>query len=194
MTVTYTEVAPFFAAAFITTFLGNYAVNQIGHRHYDIDNKTQIFDFGHMALPRWRVREHEIMLLESVPLLSVFVKGIGPVITAVPDVLLVFGWVLVLRVLTSVSTILPKDDECDADRFGLYQVVSGFCFDKLFSGHTAFSVIVAMVLVKHGIWSASVAWMYPVWMGMYLLLTRSHYTSDVILGAIIAFLLSRLLL
>jgi membrane-associated phospholipid phosphatase len=194
MTATYTEVAPFFAAAFLTTFLGNYAVNRIGHQHYDLDSQHTIFDFGHMALPRWRVRDHEIILLEALPLLSVFVKGVGPVMTAVPDIMLVFGWVLLLRILTSVATILPKDDECDADKFGLKQVISGFCFDKLFSGHTAFSVIVAMVLVKHGIWSPNLAWIYPVWMGLYLLLTRGHYTSDVILGAIIAFLMSRLLL
>lgn len=190
----YRDVTPFFAAAFLATFLGNYAVNKIGQRHYDIDGQQKMFDFGHMVLPRWRVRDHEIVLLETLPLLSVFVKGVGPVIKAVPDFMLVFGWILILRVLTTVTTILPRDDECDADRFGLKQVIGGFCFDKLFSGHTAFSVVVAMVLIKHGIWSSSVAWIYPTWMGLYLLLTRGHYTSDVLLGAIIAYLLSSVLL
>lgn len=187
-------IAPFFAVAVVATFLGNYASNRIGQYHYDRDNNTTIFDFGHMALPRWRVREYEIMLLEAAPLLSVFVKGVAPVVKALPDFMLVFGWVLILRVLTSVATILPRDDECDADRFSLRQVITGFCFDKLFSGHTAISVVIAMVMVKHGIWSANVAWIYPAWMAVYLLLTRAHYTSDVLLGAIIAYLVSRLLL
>lgn len=190
----YAGVAPFFAVAFVATFLGNYAANTIGQRHYDRDGHTYIFDFGHRALPRWRVRDYEIMLLEAAPLLSVFVKGVGPVIEAVPDVMHVFGWILILRVLTSVSTILPRDDECDADRFGLKQIIGGFCYDKLFSGHTAFSVVIAMVMVKHGIWSGNVAWMYPAWMAVYLLLTRAHYTSDILLGGIIAYLVSRLLL
>jgi membrane-associated phospholipid phosphatase len=194
MGTSYTDVAPFFSVAFVATFLGNYAVNTIGKRHYDVDGHTTIFDFGHQALPRWRVREYEILLLEALPLLSIFVKGVHPVIKAVPDFMLVFGWVLMLRVLTSVSTILPRDEECDTDTFGIKQIIGGFCYDKLFSGHTAFSVVVAMVLVKHGIWSGNVAWIYPTWMGVYLLLTRGHYTSDVLLGAIIAYLMSRLLL
>lgn len=188
------DIAPFFTAAFLATIMGNYMVNKIGQEHYDTDANTGIFDFGHIALPRWRVREYEILLLEGIPLFSFFIRGVQPVLQAVPDFMYVFGWILFLRVLTTVSTILPRDDECDADKFGLKQVIGGFCYDKLFSGHTAFSVVVAMVLVKHSIWNASVAWIYPAWMALYLLLTRGHYTSDVILGAIIAFLMSSVLL
>lgn len=191
---TLAEVAPFFTAAFLATVAGNFAANKIGQQHYDSDHNTGIFDFGHIALPRWRVREHEIMLLEAIPVLSVFVKGVGPVVRALPDAMYVMAWILALRVLTSVSTILPRDDECDADRFGFKQIIGGFCFDKLFSGHTAFSVVVAMVLVKHEIWSANLAWIYPAWMALYLLLTRGHYTSDVILGGIIAYLTGRVIL
>lgn len=181
-------VAPFFAVAVVATFMGNYMVNKIGQRHYDVDKNTAIFDFGHIALPRWRVRDHEIAIIEGVPLLSFFIGGVQPLLRALPDFMLVYGWVLALRVLTTVATILPKDDECDADKFGLQQVLTGYCFDKLFSGHTAFAVVVALVMVKHGIWNAGVAWIYPAWMGVYLLLTRGHYTSDIILGAVIAYL------
>lgn len=182
------SIAPFFTVAFLATFAGNYASNKIGQRHYDMDENKDIFDFGHILLPRWRVRPFEILLLESLPLLSVFIRGVGPVLDALPDFMYVFGWVLLLRILTTVSTILPRDDECDADHFGIKQVIGGFCFDKIFSGHTAFSVVVAMTMVKHGIWSPGLAWIYPLWMGLYLLLTRGHYTVDVLLGAIIAFL------
>jgi len=193
-THTFSSAAPFFAVAFVATSLANYTINKIGQRHYDTDDQKTIFDFGHIVLPRWSVRDREILLLEAIPLLSVFIKGVGPLLVAVPDIMVVFGWVLMLRILTSMTTILPRDDECDPDTFGLKQVVGGYCFDKLFSGHTAFAVVVAMVLTKHGIWSPNLAWMYPVWMGVYLLLTRGHYTSDVILGAIIAFLLTNFIL
>lgn len=188
------EVAPFFTAAFLATMAGNYAVNKIGQRHYDVEDQRVIFDFGHMVLPRWRVRDHEILLLEAIPGLSVFIGGVRPLLRALPDFLLVFGWILFLRVLTTVATILPKDEECDADAFGLKQLIGGYCFDKLFSGHTACAVVIAMVLTKHGIWNANLAWLYPAWMGLYLLLTRGHYTSDIILGAIIAFLMTKVVL
>lgn len=193
-THTFSSAAPFFAVAFVATSFANYTINKLGKRHYDTDNRTGMFDFGHIVLPRWNVRDHEILLLETIPLLSVFIKGVGPLLVAVPDVMVVFAWVLMLRILTSLTTILPRDDECNPDTLGLKQVIGGYCFDKLFSGHTAFAVVVSMVLAKHGIWPASAAWIYPVWMGVYLLLTRGHYTSDVLLGAIIAFLLTKFIL
>lgn len=183
------SVAPFFTVAFLATFLANYACNVLGRRHYDVDNNTEIFDLGHIVLPRWRVKPLESLVLELGPLLFVFVRGVGPVVKAMPDFLYVFGMVLLLRVLTTMATILPRDRECDTSQLGIKEIITGFCYDKLFSGHTALGVIVAMTMVKHGIWSPGVAWIYPVWMALYVLLTRGHYTADVLLGAIIAFLL-----
>lgn len=153
MTHTFASAAPFFTVAFLATSMANFTINKIGQRHYDHDDQRRIFDFGHIVLPRWKVQDGEILLLEAIPLLSVFIKGVSPVLRAVPDIMVVFGWVLMLRILTSITTILPRDDECNPDRFGLKQVIGGYCFDKLFSGHTAFAVVVAMVLAKHGIWS-----------------------------------------
>ena len=103
------------------------------------------------------------------------------------DLLLMFGIVLVIRGISISLTQLPHTTEPNRSRSLIDSCLFGGDYDKIFSGHTAFIVISTMLLVKYGVWPTAM-YVLPVVVALLLVQTRSHYTVDVFLGAVISFL------
>jgi len=103
------------------------------------------------------------------------------------DFAVLFGVVLMFRGVSISLTQLPHTTEVE-QRSLLQQCLFGGDYDKIFSGHTAFMVIITMLLVQYGVWSP-VMYLLPVVVGLVLVRTRSHYSVDVFLGGLISVLL-----
>ncbi len=167
-------------------FLSNYLVEMIGRWHFaNVDDK-QPFDLLHAALPdlhdyKWMVNVLPIGLLAFV-----FLQANGT--TIFKEAILFLAMILVLRGLTTISTILPKHERCvEPDTVSLF--LGNGCYDKIFSGHMSFVAIFTLVLLGHGNISTTAFAGINLLQAALILLGRSHYTVDVILGFVLTYLI-----
>ena len=98
-----------------------------------------------------------------------------------------FLLILLVRALTIVSTILPKHEKCD-DNLTWLQMMKGQCYDKVFSGHTSFVLLATLIFLREGIINLPVFFALNLGQITSIILTRSHYTVDIILAIVITWL------
>lgn len=172
----------------VVHFILVYHVHFTGKTSYDdrIKNKKinpKIYDVGHKYLPNYSQ--------------NVYLKYLTDVVLYLP--LLFGGWAVyydylsystifyILRYITTAVTILPKEKGCPDESFGFMNLFQGHCYDKIFSGHFATSVLLSLLLYNYGIITNVVALLvYNSLMVYLILVTRSHYTVDLIIGGYIA--------
>jgi hypothetical protein len=173
-----------FLTAIIVT--SNYWTHELGMAFYDnTKNNGKVFDLLHSITPDlsdWKPYNDVIVSLVA---LSFFLipNGIG----LFKEFATKFILIMVIRALTTVSTILPKHEKCDATpRFSRYWL--GQCYDKVFSGHTSFVLLATLIFLREGIlgWPAFAAINLANITG--IILTRSHYTVDIVLAILITLL------
>jgi len=121
---------------------------------------------------------------------TIVLLGVRNPVTIITEITFVASIVLLLRVASMTMTILPDPAHKDAS-MSFKKLAEGGVHDKVFSGHTAFATVVALVLIRHGIWNR-LGYLYPFSMGLIMIATRGHYTVDVFLGFIIAYLVHAL--
>jgi hypothetical protein len=92
-----------------------------------------------------------------------------------------------IRSLTIISTILPKHEQCSRDK-SIFRKVLGDCYDKVFSGHTALVFLLTLMLAREGYLNMVQLVALNAIESSIILLTRSHYTIDVILAYFITYL------
>jgi hypothetical protein len=164
----------------------SYITDEIGQAHYSIKRtESKIFDFIHEITPDLQAYEK---LVNVIPVLLlavlIFVPGkIWLVEEFFAKLLLIFF----IRALTIFTTVLPKHEKCNR-RFTWKNCFTGQCYDKVFSGHTAFVFLLSLLLLREKILSF---WMFAIINLVeitIILLTRSHYTIDVILALVITYI------
>ena len=168
--------------------LCQYIVETTGAFHYEENGKIHLFDLFYEILPDW----HSVQWIINILPLAVFLYALvqpkrSKILRASFLMLLI---VLAVRALSIISTILPKHSDCVADGNPIinFFTTGGGCYDKIFSGHTAFVAILTLNLLEYnylnlvGFWTVNLLNMFT------LLLTRTHYTVDVVLGFIISYL------
>lgn len=142
------------------------------------ENKTnpKVYDIAHKYIPdlrKYQVYNHIftfallIPLLKNVSVLEEYVSYWVPL--------------FFVRSIFNIVTILPKNKCCCVDNTKQFAFVGG-CYDKVFSGHFA-SVLLSMLLYHKYKWipmSTSVALLSL--NGLGILLTRSHYTIDLLVA------------
>lgn len=175
----------------IASCSGNYAATVAGKRHYDTRESCshEIFDAGHVLFPQIRIPKALFMLLESLwlPFLFQVPWSVSKALAA--DIAVRLGALFALRAVTNVVTILPRDQECDASKpWSLRNFIAGACYDKVFSGHLAFAMIISLAFVSYNVWPAWTGWLYSSVMAMLMVFSRGHYTVDLVLAAALAYL------
>lgn len=164
----------------------NYWTHELGMAFYsDEKNNGKVFDLFHSFLPDlhdYKVYNDVIITLTG---LSFLVVPNG--LTLFKEFAAKFLLIMVIRALTMVSTILPKHEKCDATpRFSRYW--RGQCYDKVFSGHTSFVLLATLIYMREGILNLPSLLAINTANITGILLTRSHYTIDIVLGIIITLL------
>jgi hypothetical protein len=92
-----------------------------------------------------------------------------------------FTIIMFIRAFTIISTILPKHQVC-SDTFDVRSYFLGGCYDKIFSGHTSFMLLLTLLYYReHIINEFSLIGINSINI-LLILATRSHYTVDILLA------------
>lgn len=111
----------------------------------------------------------------------------------VKEFLLKFLIIIFLRSITIMSTILPKNTsvEVKPDKYGnlslFDKTIGGGCYDKMFSGHFAFGLLLTLLMFKYNIVENNILniLLFILLNAVHLFIlgvTRSHYTMDMIVS------------
>jgi hypothetical protein len=105
-----------------------------------------------------------------------------------------YSIIILIRTITTQSTILPASGKCKS--YGLYKYINGHCIDKVFSGHTAISLILILQYYRYNIVNINIIYLLLIiqsLLSLSLILTRGHYTIDIIIAYVISISLFSLL-
>lgn len=173
-----------FLSSIIVT--SNYWTHELGMAFYDkTENNGKVFDLLHAVTPDLSdLKPYNDIIVSAVALSFLFVpKGV----TLFKEFAAKFILIMVIRALTTISTILPKHEKCDSTPL-LSRYIKGQCYDKVFSGHTSFVLLATLIYLREGILG------FPAFLGINIanitgiILTRSHYTVDIVLAILITLL------
>lgn len=145
------------------------------------------YDVGHTLIPRISISPFVINL---AVVLSVLPLVVSLQMDAITSFVVIYTVVMLIRALTINLTLLPEDDQCPHREFSVDTLIQGHCSDKVFSGHQALVATATIVGVQYGIIAPPLAIIYNVVVGLMLLATRSHYSIDIFLGALIPYLIA----
>jgi len=177
----------------IPIFLGamhvacSYWVSRTGRLFYGermpMCQKPKVYDVGHKYLPDLSENACANALndaLAGMPLFLAFFLDM-------PDFYWFWIIIIAIRAITNTLTILPKDSNCDDSKFTAKNFLLGHCYDKIFSGHFATSLLFAVMVWRTlGIspWILVPTLAGHAWL---ILAVRSHYTIDVLVSIFVVF-------
>lgn len=144
-----------------------------------IKNTTKVWDIIHDNLPELRLPYFSdfLVLLQTVLTLTVINS------TELSEIFLVMGIAQICRAICCISTVLPPlKNYHDKYRLG---GINGTGSEYIFSGHACYSAVCAIYLYKKGIFSPVTIFVYNSLSQFSIVITRNHYTVDVILAWII---------
>lgn len=94
--------------------------------------------------------------------------------------------IIILRSIALLTTDIPRSDiTCNPYSIGIYNIFFGHCYDKIFSGHTAFTLLCVLVSYKYKLTNTSILILLSflqIIHALSLIVTRGHYTIDVLLS------------
>lgn len=96
--------------------------------------------------------------------------------------------VVLLRSFTIGTTILPKADSCQVKKLDAFHLtLGGTCYDKMFSGHFAFGLLLTLIAFKNGFIEVNTTntLLATVVNAMHFFIiaaTRSHFTMDLVVS------------
>lgn len=179
----------------IIIFYINYRVHVNGKKYYYdkyILNNIKIpkiYDIGHKFLPDLSSYANKIELILGIMLLLPIIFILLNKNKQLSTEFLSFWLVLLsLRALCVFITILPKNENCNDSYFNITNLINGHCYDKIFSGHTATAFLIVLLLYKYGfVKNIFLITMYLLFTSILLLISRGHYTIDIIMAFIITY-------
>ena len=98
---------------------------------------------------------------------------------------LIFTLVL-LRQFIIQMTILPKNEVCDIKDTSMFR---GGCYDKIFSAHFGITFLSTLILFDNGLINKLVAILINFVNGLFILLSRNHYTIDIIVSIFVVIII-----
>ena len=169
----------------------NYTAQQSAISFYDErinNNKTnpKVYDIMHKHLPYWKNNDWLNNLICILTLIPLFYTNNEDMYFDFVALLLIVN---INRDITINLTILPKNKECDlSKRNYLYQGLLGACYDKIFSGHTAFVFLLTLLYYSNSvITNVPVLILWNIFNAISILLIRAHYTIDVVVSFLVCY-------
>jgi hypothetical protein len=152
------------------------------------NNKTnpKVYDIMHKHLPYWKHNDWLNNLILLITLIPLFYTNNTDMYFDIVALLLIVN---ILRDIAINITILPKEKECNLnDRSGVYKSVFGACYDKIFSGHTAFVFLLTLLYNSYSvITNVPLLVLWNIFNAISILIIRSHYTIDVLVSFLVCY-------
>lgn len=96
---------------------------------------------------------------------------------------------LLVRGIVINTTILPKNKTCDDSVF----IGIGQCYDKLYSGHYGFMLVISYIALSKGIINLSIYTVINLIYPLIILMYRGHYTADLIFAYFAGFFVNKVI-
>lgn len=162
-----------------------------GHEFYnkkkEKDNK--IWDIIHSNFKDYSQYNHIKNIYLIIFLIPILLK---PNMLFIQEFILKFSIIVLLRSITIISTILPRNTKkiknCKKKKCSLYdKIIGGGFYDKMFSGHFAFGLLLTLLFFKYNILSSTfinvISFITINIIHLFILsATRSHFTMDIIVS------------
>ena len=90
--------------------------------------------------------------------------------------------------ITLIVTLLPKSDKLCKIAPTIMNYISGHCYDKIFSGHTLFTILAVLIMSEFKIikpQNINMMWLLQIIYAILIILSKNHYTIDVLLAYLI---------
>lgn len=170
-----------FISIILVILISNYATLKIGSYHYENSDKCELFDMFHKILPDLNDYHYLIDLIGFIGLISLYFVS-NEELTI--EFFAKFTIIMFIRAFTIVSTILPKHEIC-SDQFNIRSYFLGGCYDKIFSGHTSFTLLLTLLYYREHIINDFSLIIINIINILLILATRSHYTVDILLAVFV---------
>jgi hypothetical protein len=155
--------------------------------------KDEVWDILHVNFnnySKYNYTKNWYMVVFFIPLLY-NISNIS--LEFVKEFILKFLIIIFLRSVTITATILPKNTtvEVKPDKYGnlslFDKTIGGGCYDKMFSGHFAFGLLLSLLILKYNVLETNIinVMLFIILNAVHLFIlgvTRSHYTMDMIVS------------
>jgi len=145
-------------------------------------SRAKIYDIGIENTPNLSQYTTFDKIISIITMILPFLFGINVFF----EYLGMFVVVILLRCIFIPLTILPKEKHCDDTELKMHNYVNGHCYDKIFSGHFASIVLLALIVGGKGLVDKSVLVIGCLLYAFIIISLRYHYTADLAVGALIA--------
>lgn len=162
----------------ITVILSNYLSHKIGSEYYKSNSKNKIHDLLQDLLPDLHNYHFVIDILCILVMIPAFFYFNERLIV---EFLSKFLIIMFIRAFTIISTVLPKYENCD-ETFTTRSFFLGGCYDKIFSGHTSFILLLTLMYWRENIINLGALFSINLLNILAIISTRSHYTVDVLMA------------
>ena len=174
------RIVIFFIIYLIYSHFINKITHNVGTQHYN--DEARVYDICHKHLPNYEKYEFIGNIYGTFVLLFILFK---PIILF--DLLAFMIPIYFIRSILTLITVLPKSSQCEYNPS--FAFINGGCYDKIFSGHAAFIFILTLILNKNKIINLSTLILLNLINVSIILLTRTHYTIDVIVSFLVCYLM-----
>ena len=154
-----------------------------GLNFYNTCKKQKVYDVSFKYLPnyfKYKKYKDIFFIALLIPFL-VNTSTISNKVEIIKKVLGLFLTILLIRSLTIMTTILPKTTSRCNPKFK----ITGHCYDLIFSGHFSLGLIISLIFIENGIISPMYFVLFNILHAVSILITRSHYTIDILMGGIV---------
>ena len=148
---------------------------------YLYNDNVILNDIGHSYIKNIPYNDYIINIIPVILVVSSYIFLNDKVNVIIPCMVVM----LVLRMIANHLTILPKADK-SCNGTGNF---NGGCHDMMFSGHTAVVVFLCLFLHKQYPSFALHGVILSFLQMILLIATRSHYSIDIFIGMLVAFLI-----
>jgi len=145
-------------------------------------SRAKIYDIGIENTPNLSQYTTFDKIISIITMILPFLFGINVFF----EYLGMFVVVILLRCIFIPLTILPKEKHCDDTELKMHNYVNGHCYDKIFSGHFASIVLLALIVGGKGLVDKSVLVIGCLLYAFIIISLRYNYTADLAVGALIA--------
>ena len=158
--------------------------NYLGDNFYKgTSTHEDIYDIIHNNTPDLHAYEYVVDIIPVLLILSFFFIPAGLFKEFAGKFLLL----MLIRSITTVSTILPKHGDCKLESTW-YSFLRGQCYEKIFSGHMSFTLLASLIYLREDIISPLQFWATNIFEFLAIAVTRAHYTVDLIVAIALTYL------
>jgi hypothetical protein len=146
------------------------------------ENQKKVQDIFHSMLPHIVDFEYASDIIAGLVLLYIAINNFELIYT-------VAGFtftIALIRQFIIQMTILPKNEVCDIKHSSVFR---GGCYDKIFSAHFGITFLMTLLLYENGYINKLFTILINFVNGLFILLSRNHYTIDIIVSIFVVIII-----